>query len=237
MTQPPRPAHPLNVTVFLWYGAYLPWSGFAHSVPGLAAWRLVVLGVLVLLRRLPWVFGMHKWIHKIRQVRQAVFVGFFGPIGVSAIFYLFVSLQFIEEHLSDDKGVPRSDVKDLGETIRVVVWFLAVCSIVIHRLSLPLGKVGYLAPRRLSRALSESLTDEPQRAGGVEEDPHPRRLSRPRQGRRRLDRRGGHPASRGSAGRRRGPLGRGHVGDGGAARPGNAVPPMTKRGQANAWQL
>jgi NhaP-type Na+/H+ or K+/H+ antiporter len=31
---------------------------------------------------------MHKWIHQIEEARQAIFVGFFGPIGVSAVFYL-----------------------------------------------------------------------------------------------------------------------------------------------------
>lgn len=124
----------LNVTIFLWYGAYIPWDHFGNNSV-ISTWRLVVLGILVLLlRRLPWVFGMHKWISQIEEVRQAVFVGFFGPIGVSAVFYLFVSMEFIEEHLSDENGVPRSDVKDLAETIRVVVWFLAVCSIVSHKI-------------------------------------------------------------------------------------------------------
>ncbi|KND90645.1 hypothetical protein TOPH_04715 [Tolypocladium ophioglossoides CBS 100239] len=104
---------------------------------------------------------MHKWIHQIEEVRQAIFVGFFGPIGVSAVFYLFVSLEFIEEHLSDTNGVPRSDVENLAETIRVVVWFLAVCSIVAYGLSIPLGKLGYLAPPTIGRVLSKSLSDEP----------------------------------------------------------------------------
>lgn len=120
----------LNVTIFLWYGAYLPWDSFADNLV-LPTWRLVILGLLVLvLRRLPWIFGMHRAIHQIRHTRQAIFVGFFGPIGVSAIFYLFISLDFINEHLSDENGVARADVANLGETIRVIVWFLAVCSIV-----------------------------------------------------------------------------------------------------------
>ncbi|QUC17038.1 uncharacterized protein UV8b_01279 [Ustilaginoidea virens] len=148
----------LNVSIFLWYGAYLPWEEFADNaiVP---LRRLIPLGVLVLvLRRLPWVFGMHKMIRQIGQVRQAIFVGFFGPIGVSAIFYLLVSIDFIKAHLSDQDGVPRADVKDLAQTIKVVVWFLTVCSVVVHGLSIPLGKLGYLAPR-IHRILSESLSD------------------------------------------------------------------------------
>ncbi|KAH6898365.1 Sodium/hydrogen exchanger family-domain-containing protein [Thelonectria olida] len=152
----------LNVTIFLWYGASLPWTSFDGDSL-MPTWRLVVLGLLVLLlRRLPWVFGMHKWIHQIEEVKQAIFVGFFGPIGVSAIFYLFISLEFIKAHLSDEDGVPRDDVKHLGEMIQIVVWFLAVCSVVVHGLSIPLGKLGYLGPVTLGRVLSQSLSDEPQ---------------------------------------------------------------------------
>lgn len=120
----------LNVTIFLWYGAVTPWELFNNSTV-IPIYRLVVLGILVLLlRRLPWIFGLHRWIHQIQETRQALFVGFFGPIGVSAVFYLFITLDFIEKFLSDENGVPRKDVKDLAETVRVVVWFLAVCSVV-----------------------------------------------------------------------------------------------------------
>lgn len=127
----------LNVSIFLWYGASLPWELFGSDAV-LPTSRLVALGILVLLlRRLPWVFGMHKWIHQVEGVKQAVFVGFFGPIGVSAIFYLFISLKFIDEHLSNEDKVPRGDIENLGETIRRVVWFLVVCSTVsqLHHLN------------------------------------------------------------------------------------------------------
>ncbi len=84
--------------------------------------------MLIILRRLPVVFAMHKWIHQIEEKRQAIFVGFFGPIGVSAIFYLYVSLVFLETINVD--GVEREDAERLGETMMVVDWFLAICSIV-----------------------------------------------------------------------------------------------------------
>ncbi|KAG5927319.1 hypothetical protein E4U53_002885 [Claviceps sorghi] len=170
----------LNVSVFLWYGAYIPWDKLSHNaiVP---LSRLIPLGLLVmLLRRLPWVYGMRKWIPQIVNARQAIFTGFFGPIGVSAVFYLFISIDFIKAHLSDENGVPRADVKDLTESITIVVWFITVCSIfsifspaltavgvaqVVHGLTIPLGKLGYLAPR-LHRVLSESLTDTLSNEGG-----------------------------------------------------------------------
>ncbi|KJZ77830.1 hypothetical protein HIM_03007 [Hirsutella minnesotensis 3608] len=151
----------LNVSIFLWYGASLPWQLFGSN-PVTSTWRLIVLGILVLLvRRLPWVFAMHRWIRHIEEVKQAVFVGFFGPIGVSAVFYLFISLKFIEEHLSEADEQPRSDVENFGDTFRVVVWFLVVCSTVIHGISIPLGKMGALAPKTIGRVLSESLSEDP----------------------------------------------------------------------------
>lgn len=119
-----------NVAIFLWYGAFIPWTAFVSN-PILPTWRLLLLGLLVLLlRRPPWVLAMHRQIRQIEQARQAIFVGFFGPIGVSSIFYLFISLEFIRVHLSDEEGTPRSDVSQLGDTIRLVVWFLTACSIV-----------------------------------------------------------------------------------------------------------
>ncbi|UKZ82010.1 hypothetical protein TrVFT333_009791 [Trichoderma virens FT-333] len=150
----------LNVTVFLWYGAYIPWTEFRYNTI-IPIYKLVPLGISVLLvRRLPWIFGLHKWIHQITETHQALFVGFFGPIGVSAVFYLFITLEFIEKFMSDEEGNPRSDVKELGALVRIVVWFLVVCSVVIHGLSIPLGKIGYLAPRHISRVLTETTNPD-----------------------------------------------------------------------------
>ena len=76
---------------------------------------------------------MHKLIHQIGEKRQGIFVGFFGPIGVSAIFYLYITLEFLEGITVD--GVQRRDAEELGEVITVVVWFLAICSIVSQWIS------------------------------------------------------------------------------------------------------
>lgn len=67
---------------FLLLGASLPW----------AAWRdlgwvavAVAVGVLVL-RRLPWLLLLARPLRL--RLRDAVFLGWFGPVGVSAVFYL-----------------------------------------------------------------------------------------------------------------------------------------------------
>ena len=119
----------LNVGIFIWFGAVCPWDSFAHNnvIP---IWRLVLLGITVLLfRRIPVVMAMHKHIHQIEQLKQAWFVGFFGPIGVSAIFYLYISREYLRTSVLDH-GHERDDALKLAEIMNVVIWFLVVCSIV-----------------------------------------------------------------------------------------------------------
>ncbi len=118
----------LNVSIFMWLGAVCPWSSFANNAV-VPISRLVPLGVLILLfRRLPWVLAVHKTIPQIEGLKQAVFVGFFGPVGVSAIFYLYITLDFVATLNVD--GKPRADLVNLPETVNVVVWFISICSIV-----------------------------------------------------------------------------------------------------------
>ncbi|EFE39281.1 plasma membrane antiporter, putative, partial [Trichophyton verrucosum HKI 0517] len=152
----------LNLSVFMWFGAVCPWPIFLNNniIP---IYRLIGLGILILLfRRLPVVFAMHRYIHQIEEFRQAAFVGFFGPIGVSAIFYLYVSLEYVRRNLIVD-GKVREDGERLIETMYIVVWFLTICSIVVHGLSIPIGKLGFSIPRTLSSALSTSIDIDSER--------------------------------------------------------------------------
>ncbi|KAI0020307.1 Na/H antiporter [Xylariomycetidae sp. FL0641] len=114
----------LNVAIFVWLGAVCPWGKFVDNAV-IPFPSLLALGVAVLLfRRLPVVLTMHCFVPQIEELRQALFVGFFGPIGVSAIFYLYIALDFVEGLVNSG----RSDLKPLAETFFVVVWFLAICS-------------------------------------------------------------------------------------------------------------
>jgi sodium/hydrogen antiporter len=142
----------LNVSIFMWFGAVCPWHQFvANSV--IPIYRLIPLGILVLLlRRLPMVLLFHKKIKQIEDIRHAAFVGFFGPIGVSAIFYLYVAREFLRDIEVD--GQERGDGARLSEILNVVIWFLTVCSIFVHGLSIPVGKLGFYLPRTLSTAIS-----------------------------------------------------------------------------------
>nr|POF17521.1 na(+)/h(+) antiporter 2 [Quercus suber] len=160
----------LNVSIFIWFGAVCPWHSFVSN-DVIPIYRLIPLGILVLLlRRLPMVLAFHKKIPQIEQFRHALFVGFFGkliwhkhlayytltgtlgPIGVSAIFYLYITREFLRG--IEVEGAAAGEVAKFGEIMNVVIWFLAVCSILVHGLSIPLGKVGFYLPRTISIALS-----------------------------------------------------------------------------------
>lgn len=113
----------------MWYGAVCPWHQFLDN-DVIPLYRLVPLGILILLfRRLPWVFAIHKKIPQIEEFRQAIFVGFFGPVGVSAVFYLYITIEFVNTIKGSD-GELRSDVAKLPEAVLIIVWFLCVCSVV-----------------------------------------------------------------------------------------------------------
>lgn len=134
----------LNLSVFMWFGAVSPWSTFLHN-DYIPIYRLIFLGILVLMfRRLPFIFAIHRLIPQIEQTRQAIFVGFFGPIGVSAVFYLYICLDFLK-HVTVD-GKEREDAHRLGEIATVVIWFLTICSIV--RFPYPLPFYSILSFRR-----------------------------------------------------------------------------------------
>ena len=146
----------LNLSVFMWFGAVCPWYSFVHNdVISIA--RLIGLGILILLlRRLPVITLLHKQIWQIDAWQEMLYTGFFGPIGVSAIFYLYIGREFLGEITVDRDGVEevRPDAAKLAEVLLVVVWFMSISSIVVHGLSVPLGKLGYHVPRRVADAVS-----------------------------------------------------------------------------------
>ncbi|KAI1388772.1 Sodium/hydrogen exchanger family-domain-containing protein [Hypoxylon trugodes] len=130
------------------------WHSFvSNSV--IPIYRLIPLGILILLfRRLPLILVFYKKIPQIDGWRQAVFMGFFGPIGCSAIFYLYITLEFVTLLNPDEGNAARWDVANLREGVLVLVWFMVICSVVVHGLSIPLGKFGVYLPRTISRTLS-----------------------------------------------------------------------------------
>ena len=77
-----------NIAAFVFVGAWMPFSDFANPDLTLSVWRLIIVGILVMiLRRLPVVIALYKWIPDIKTFREAVFSGHFGPMGIGAFIW------------------------------------------------------------------------------------------------------------------------------------------------------
>ena len=69
--------------VFVLLGLSLPWGEWVDL-----GWRGPILVLLVLLfRRLPWILGLAGRVPAMGGRRDGLFAGWFGPIGVAAIYY------------------------------------------------------------------------------------------------------------------------------------------------------
>jgi NhaP-type Na+/H+ or K+/H+ antiporter len=78
----------LDVSVFTTLGTVLPWSVWLNPDPPVSITRLVGFSIGILaLRRIPAVMVVARWVPEIRTMKEALFVGWFGPMGIGAIYY------------------------------------------------------------------------------------------------------------------------------------------------------
>jgi NhaP-type Na+/H+ or K+/H+ antiporter len=125
----------LNFGGFMYIGTIIPWSEFHQpDITGITYGRLIGLGILVLIfRRIPAIFATYKLMPKVcKDWKEALFMGYFGPIGIGAVFYV--------EHARH--LFPELDHADAEETALLramipVVYWLVLVSIVVHGLSIP----------------------------------------------------------------------------------------------------
>ncbi|KAI9172768.1 sodium/hydrogen exchanger family protein [Paramyrothecium foliicola] len=131
----------LNMAMFIWLGAVCPWASFV-SGKVLSLPSLIFLGILlVLFRRIPIMMAIYPSVKQIQGPGHAIFVGYFGPIGISAVFYIYVALDYLHTVTKSGDDVPREDATKLEDALLVVVWFSVVSSVVTHGLTLPCGKI------------------------------------------------------------------------------------------------
>ena len=77
----------LNTAAFVYVGAWMPFNSFSDKILSRSVGRLICVTVLVLLlRRLPIILGLFKWIPDIRSLREALFSRHFGSIGIGEPF-------------------------------------------------------------------------------------------------------------------------------------------------------
>ncbi len=73
--------------VFVLLGLALPWAEWAAL-----GWKGPALAILLLLlRRPPWLLALFRFIPSTRGIGDGLFVGWFGPVGVAALYYASVA--------------------------------------------------------------------------------------------------------------------------------------------------
>lgn len=71
---------------------------------------------------------MHLKIKQVEGKRQTLFADFLDSIDVSAVSYLYISLDFLKQIMVTD--VLRNDALKLADIMNVVIWFFGACSII-----------------------------------------------------------------------------------------------------------
>ncbi|KAG8756438.1 hypothetical protein FRC11_005309, partial [Ceratobasidium sp. 423] len=138
-----------NCACFIFIGAWIPFDDFDAPELSISPWRLIVLGLAVVaLRRLPIMLALYKFIPDIHTLRECVFAGHFGPMGVGAVFISTLAAIKLPEPMEIEPsglladGSTPQQIDYLGHSIQPVIAFMVLISIMIHGLSIPFFSLG-----------------------------------------------------------------------------------------------
>lgn len=85
-----------NVAAFVFVGAWMPFNTFTDEVLSLSVWRLIVIALCVLIvRRLPILIALYRWIPDVKTFREAIFSGHFGPMGIGKSTFWFCDVSIV----------------------------------------------------------------------------------------------------------------------------------------------
>ncbi|KAJ1949683.1 hypothetical protein EC988_004673 [Linderina pennispora] len=137
----------LSMSFFMYFGTVIPWHEYT-SGNMLEPWRIFVVVLLIMvLRRLPILMASYKLISAVRTWQEALFAGWFGPIGVSAIFYSIETVKQLEDH--DDSNGGRVE-----KLVYPVVCMIVFGSVLVHGVTIPLVLMG----KRVKTTISVSAS-------------------------------------------------------------------------------
>lgn len=172
----------LNSSMFVYFGAIIPWEHMAPTTltPNLTPGRLLGLLVLILLfRRIPIILALKAFVPDIRTYREALFCGHFGPMGLGALFLVIEARAQLETGASEPKPHPpkHGQHQEAIEVVWPIVCFVILGSTMVHGLSVAVisvashysRKEGERAP--LIGGENEGLTGMVHEGGGGESEP------------------------------------------------------------------
>ena len=124
----------LNCACFIYIGAWLPFSQFNSPDLGIVPWKLVVLFIgILLLRRIPSMIIIYKWIPDVKTLKEALFCGHFGPMGVGAVFISTLAVTELQRSLNEETdGSKRAQNELLKNSLHPIVGFVVLGSILIR---------------------------------------------------------------------------------------------------------
>lgn len=129
----------LNCGCFIYIGAWLPFDAYKSPEYGITPWKLVLLVIAILvLRRIPPLLALYRFVPEIASWKEALFSGHFGPMGVSAVFVSSLALT----RLPTPEHPPANQAQYLAATIQPIVSFVVLGSIIVHGLSIPFFNMG-----------------------------------------------------------------------------------------------
>ncbi|OJJ30475.1 hypothetical protein ASPWEDRAFT_46076 [Aspergillus wentii DTO 134E9] len=131
----------MNFGTFIYLGAVMPWDQFhMPDTTEITITRLFALGFLILaFRRIPAIMLGYRFMPKVCDTwREALFMGYFGPIGVGAISYVEYARR-----LFPGPGKSDREINNLTASMTPVVYWLVFFSIVVHGLSVPILNILY----------------------------------------------------------------------------------------------
>ncbi|EKM81148.1 hypothetical protein AGABI1DRAFT_112841 [Agaricus bisporus var. burnettii JB137-S8] len=135
----------LNCGCFIYIGAWFKWEEFTLTELGIQPWKLVVLSIGILaLRRLPALILLYKWVPEIKDLKEALFCGHFGPMGVGALFIA----SLAKHRLPEPRNPPETQEDYLAMALYPVVSFVVLISIIVHGLSIAFVSLGKKVHRR-----------------------------------------------------------------------------------------
>lgn len=83
-----------TIPVFAIFGLYLPWERWLEL-----GWKALLVPVLILfLRRLPFLYFFRKFFPDLSSKKDALFAGWFGPMGVAAFYYSNLAVEKTANH-------------------------------------------------------------------------------------------------------------------------------------------
>lgn len=143
-----------NSTMFVFFGAMIPWKSFNH-IETITPLRLLGILVLILLfRRIPIVYSLYKmkWLPNVKTTTEALFCGHFGPMGVGALFLAMEARAQLETDTSLPLPQPPTDLPIDKKRAVTLVWpiisFVVLGSILVHGMSTLAISVGSHFTRR-----------------------------------------------------------------------------------------